>query len=315
MFPRAALADRAMQLRLSASGIEVWTSAKLNLFLEVLAQRDDGYHEIETLMCPIDLYDTLWFRSLDRDVAGSDQVVLQQCETRALGDSQLVASLPRGCDNLAVRAVNLVRRKAGVEHGAELRLVKRIPVAAGLGGGSSDAAAALVAANHAWRLGYSRPQLADWAAELGSDVPFFVHSLPAIGRGRGERLELLNGLGRWHFVVVTPAEGLKTAEVYRHCQVAGQPDSPADLITALKQGDRRRVGALLRNRLQGAAQTLSPWIAQINSEFSKLQVEGHQMTGSGSSCFALCRSHAHARHLAAKLRARGWGIVHSVTTC
>ena len=122
--------------------------------------------------------------------------------------------MPEGPDNLVVRAVELVRRRAGVRRGAKLLLVKRIPAAAGLGGGSSDAAAALVAANEGWRLGRSRDELADWAAELGSDVPFFLAGGPAICRGRGERVEPVAGLGALDFVVVRPPEGLSTAAVY-----------------------------------------------------------------------------------------------------
>ena len=107
--------------------------------------------------------------------------------------------VPEGPENLVLRAVELVRRRAGVRRGAKLWLVKRIPAVAGLGGGSSDAAAALVAANVGWRLGRSREELAEWAAELGSDVPFFLAGGPAICRGRGERVEPVAGLGALAF--------------------------------------------------------------------------------------------------------------------
>ncbi len=104
--------------------------------------------------------------------------------------------VPEGADNLVVRAVELVRRRAGVRRGASLELVKRIPAAAGLGGGSSDAAAALVAANEGWRLGRSPGELAAWAAELGSDVPFFLADSSAVCRGRGEQVEPVEGSAR-----------------------------------------------------------------------------------------------------------------------
>ena len=131
--------------------------------------------------------------------------------------------VPRDGKNLVLRAVELVRRRTGTKQGARLRLIKRIPTAAGLGGGSSDAAAALVAANLGWKLGLSLPELAALAAELGSDVPFFLNRGPAVCRGRGERIEPADGLGLMNFVVVRPPEGLATAAVYGVCRPAASP--------------------------------------------------------------------------------------------
>ncbi len=135
-----------MHVRKTDSGLEVWAPAKLNLFLEVLARRDDGFHEIETLMCPINLYDTLYFCP---DPSGR---VSLTCRWAVAGEQGAPEqeTLPEGTANTVVRACELLRRRAGVSLGARLNLVKRIPTAAGLAGGSSDAAAALLAANQGW---------------------------------------------------------------------------------------------------------------------------------------------------------------------
>ena len=198
--------------------------------------------------------------------------------------------VPRDGKNLVLRAVDLVRRRTGTKQGARLRLIKRIPTAAGLGGGSSDAAAALVAANLGWKLGLSLPELAALAAELGSDVPFFLHRGPAVCRGRGERIEPAPGLGLMNFVVVRPPEGLATAAVYGVCRPAASPRPLQPLLDALRQGNVRRAGGLLFNRLQAAAEQLSPWIARLGRLLAGEDCLGHGMSGSGTAYFGLFRS-------------------------
>ena len=196
-----------------------------------------------------------------------------------------------------------------------MRLVKRIPVRAGLGGGSSDAAAALVAANLGWNLGLHAGELARWPPQLGSDVPFFLAGGPAICRGRGERIEPAAGLGPWNFVVVRPPEGLATAEVYAVCRVAERPRSVDPLVEALRRGNASAAGRLLWNRLQPAAARLSPWIERLRETFAEQDLWGHGMSGSGTSYFGLCRHARQARRLARCLQATGIGSVFAVRTC
>lgn len=318
-----------MHVRSTAAGLEVLAPAKLNLFLEVLGKRDDGFHEIETLMYPIGLYDTLVFQddpggqiSLTCQQAGDRQAPLtvstRLADPRPAGGTTAAGELlPAGADNLVVRAVELVRRRLGVERGARLRLVKRIPMAAGLAGGSSDAAAALVAANQVWRLGLSGHELAALAGELGSDIPFFVQRSsgecePAVCRGRGEIIEPVGRLGSQHFVVVKPPAGLSTPAVYRACRPAAQPRPVAPLIEALRRGQLARAAACLHNQLQAAAESLSPWIARLAGEFGRVDCLGHRMSGSGTSYFGWCRDARHARRVAACLRGRGVGQVYAV---
>ncbi len=301
-----------MHIHRSAVDLVIQAPAKLNLFFEVLAKRNDGYHEIETLMCPIDLYDTLHFQE---DPNGQVELRCRRVFGAGGPSGRGLHEVPEGPQNLVVRAVELVRRRAGVRRGAKLRLIKRIPAAAGLGGGSSDAAAALVAANEGWQLGRSRDELAEWAAELGSDVPFFLANGPAVCRGRGERVTPIAGLGMLYFVVVRPPEGLSTAAVYDACWAAAKPQTAGPLVDTLRQGDWSQAGRRLLNRLQPAAETLSPWVKRLQQEFSHLDFLGHGMSGSGTSYFGLCRHARHARRSARRLEANGVGSVFAVRSC
>jgi 4-diphosphocytidyl-2-C-methyl-D-erythritol kinase len=301
-----------MHIRRTAVGLLIQTPAKLNLFFEVLAKRSDGYHEIESLITPIDLYDTLHFQE---EPNGRLELKCRRVFGAGGPSGRGFDEFPEGSKNLALRAVELVRRKTCVRRGALLRLVKRIPAAAGLGGGSSDAAAALVAANEGWQLGRTREELMQWAAELGSDVPFFLAGGPAICRGRGERIEPVEPLGAMSFVVVRPPDGLATAAVYGACRAAQRPRSVGPLVGALRLGDWKLAGCRLLNRLQPAAEKLSHWIHLLQQEFSQLDFPGHGMSGSGTSYFGLCRHARHARRCARRLETRGLGAVFVVRSC
>ncbi|MBX7165372.1 MAG: 4-(cytidine 5'-diphospho)-2-C-methyl-D-erythritol kinase [Pirellulales bacterium] len=291
-----------MRVRHLASGVQIWAPAKLNLFLEVLAKRPDGFHEIETLMCPIDLGDTLEFEPLGPGPIEFSAALAAHRASRS-------AALPTGADNLIVQALERLRQRYGIERGARVRLHKRIPLEAGLAGGSSDAAAALVAANLGWQLRLAHEELALVAAELGSDVAFFLHGRPAICRGRGERIEPLEPRGLMQVVVVKPPEGLSTAAVYRACVPSERPRGAQQLADALRQGRWDQVAAAMHNDLQAPAAGLSPWIDRILTALRGEDVVARQMTGSGSACFAICRSTNQARTIAGRLRSQQWGEV------
>lgn len=299
-----------IRIRRRGQRLEAWAPAKLNLFLEVLAKRPDGYHELETLMVPVTLFDTL---ELEEDPTGriefSSQVVPG---LQAAGTSTAV--LPEGAENLVVRAIRLLRQRSGTSSGAVVRLTKRIPIAAGLAGGSSDAAAALAAARRLWRLPRSDALLHELAAELGSDVPFFLGGGSAVCRGRGERIEPASSGAPLHVVIVSPPAGLATAEVFRHCRPAEAAHRVVPLAQALARGDVVEVGRRLFNRLQAPAEQLSGWVGRLRNEFDRLDLPGHQMSGSGTSYFGLCRHAAQARRVAGWLRARGIGKVYAAQT-
>ena len=287
---------------LGASAL-IQAPAKLNLSLEVLSKRADGFHEIETVMVAVSVFDTLQFKP-----RGDGEIRLE-CRWAAglaarpddLGD------LPVGPSNLVWRALRLLRERAGIAAGADIVLIKRIPSAAGLGGASSDAAAALVAANLGWRLEWQRDRLAEVAREIGSDVSFFLGSAAARAQGRGEKIRPIKAC-RLPVVIVRPPIGLQTPDVYRACKPAPAPVRSAPLEAALAEGKVAVAARMLNNRLQEAAGTLTPWIGRLRVEFDKLGVLGHQMSGSGSSYFGICSHARQARRLASRLRARrlGW---------
>ncbi|MEN6457632.1 MAG: 4-(cytidine 5'-diphospho)-2-C-methyl-D-erythritol kinase [Thermoguttaceae bacterium] len=298
-----------MRVRRSATEVVVDAPAKLNLFFEVLRKRPDGYHEIETLMCPIDIYDTLRVRD------NADASIRFECRCVGGAADCGLDQVPGGPENLVVRAIELVRRQARVHRGADVSLVKRIPAAAGLGGGSSDAAAAIVAVNEVWGLGRSRDELADWAAQLGSDIPFFLVDGPAVCRGRGERISPIRGMPGLSFVVVRPPDGLATPDVYRACRPAPAPVSVGQAVERFACGDPALAGRCLWNGLQAAAERLSPWVKRLEERFAQLDCLGHAMSGSGTSYFGLCRHARHARRSARRLRAMGLGAVFAARGC
>jgi 4-diphosphocytidyl-2-C-methyl-D-erythritol kinase len=273
-----------------ADAVVVWAPAKVNLFLEVWAKRPDGYHEIATLMVTVGLYDTLTIK----EDASAD--VRLQCDH---------PELSTGPENLVNRAAALLRQRTGTVRGATLRLVKRIPLAAGLAGGSTDAAATLAGLNALWQLGLTPAELASLGAELGSDIPFFFANGAAWATGRGEQIEPLAVGGPLWFVLVAPPVGLATAAVYRGVTVPETPLTGAEIRQAVASGDVLEVGRRLHNRLQPAAERLCPTVAQWQARLENFQPAGCRMSGSGTSLFALCRDSGAARRLARALRS-GW---------
>jgi 4-diphosphocytidyl-2-C-methyl-D-erythritol kinase len=277
--------------------------AKLNLFFEVLEKRADGYHEVLTCVCPIQMYDTLWFRP-----APYGELHFSCRWMTAFPEDFSPGDLPPVENNLAYKALELLRRRKGVEQGAEVMLVKSIPSGSGLGGASSDAAAVLQLANLGWKLGLSADQLSEIAAELGSDVPLFFANGLAICRGRGEKVSPL-GYFPLYFVVVRPPAALATAQMYRYIQIPPQPRSVEPLLSAIRGCRWDEVGRRLFNRFQEVAADHCSWIERLQDEFGRLDLLGHGMTGSGTAYFGLCRSAVHARWVAGKLRQRAVGLV------
>lgn len=275
-----------MHLTRYLDDVVAWAPAKVNLYLEVLAKRPDGYHAIETLMVTAGLFDTLVLRAAPADV------------TLSCSDPTLSA----GEDNLVVRAARLLRERTGCGKGCRMRLVKRIPMAAGLAGGSSDAAAALAGLNQLWRLGLTVEELARLGAELGSDVPFFFRTPAAWCTGRGEIVTPAPVGGHFELVLLCPAFGLPTAQVYRQVVVPDRPNDGTAIRAALASGDVAALGRQLFNRLQDAAVRLDSRVAEYYKRLADLAPAGQLMSGSGSALFALCRSTAEADRIAAALR-------------
>ncbi len=296
--------------------------AKLNLFLDVLGRRGDGFHDLETLMVPIRLADQVSLtptKPQSSILPGEIRLKVQTAwpVTSASG----LPVVPTHDDNLIVKALKLFQERSGCISGADVELVKRIPMAAGMGGGSSDAAAALRLANRAWQVRWSDERLAKLAAELGSDIPFFISPGAAICRGRGECIERLATLPTLNLVIVKPADALGAGEVYGALRSLGDKQPPiargqlkqhiADLYRNGWSGARK----WMHNRLEAAASTLSPCVEELRRTFSGLDFIAHQLTGSGSAYFGICRHAAHARRLASILRTRQLGLVYVTQSC
>jgi 4-diphosphocytidyl-2-C-methyl-D-erythritol kinase len=276
-----------MLIERHADAIVVRAPAKVNLHLEVLAKRADGYHEIATLMVAVSLYDTLEFKE-------------ETSEAIRLDSDHPTLSL--GPENLIVRAAHLLRQRVGCTRGARMRLWKRIPLAGGLAGGSTDAAATLSGLNRLWQLGVSDPDLAAMSAELGSDVPFFFATPAAWCTGRGEKVEKLPLGTTLYLVLACPGVGCETAEVYGNVTVPREPEDGAAIRRAAQEGDIEEIGRRLHNRLQTPAEKLRPVVAETRERLAGLHPAGTLMSGSGSSVFALCRDLAEALRLARAMR-------------
>ncbi|QDU38857.1 4-diphosphocytidyl-2-C-methyl-D-erythritol kinase [Maioricimonas rarisocia] len=301
-----------MRFRQHGPSLVVQAPAKLNLFLEVLGKRPDGYHELETVMVSIGLHDTLRF---EPDASGGISLSCQPAGEPAAGRGEPTPSLSTGSDNLICRAAAALKESTGCSQGARIALTKRIPMEAGLGGGSSDAAATLVALNRLWSLDLPSTELHQIAAGLGSDLNFFIDS-PALAvcRGRGEQIEPVP-LGRpLHLVVVRPREGLSTAAVFREWQSQASPRSSAQLLEMLKRGDLGQAGTALHNALQTPAEELSEQVRNTLRAIGSMESVGAAMSGSGTACFAICRNGASAHRIGARLRAQGLGRVFVVST-
>jgi 4-diphosphocytidyl-2-C-methyl-D-erythritol kinase len=257
--------------------------AKLNLGLRVVGQRADGYHLLESLFVPLDLADRLRIE-VQTDAQTSISVTL-------VGH---VADIPGGDANLVARAARAFLDAAGLSARVQITLDKQIPVGAGLGGGSSDAAAVLrtLADHYANRL--PAQALAEIAVGLGADVPFFLDPRPAWVTGIGEQIELLPEFPPFEVLVVTPSPPLATAEVFRAFDAALTPPSPSRRMPALRSGtDWSPSAALLANALvndlEPIAARLRPGIERVRSELERLGAWAVAMSGSGPTVFGLFR--------------------------
>lgn len=288
--------------------------AKLNLILDVLGRRADGFHAVETLMVPVRLADSISFTTL-YPVSGATpgEIRLDVRYSGPLCQQNKFQQIPTGPQNLVVRALHRLRERSNCELGARVELVKRIPAAAGLGGGSSDAAAALRLANHTWGIGWSTERLSALAAEIGSDVPFFLDGGAAICRGRGELVQRLSPLAPQHVVIVKPPIELSTADVYRALDELPHEPASARIVplAALATRGAWELGRQMRNALQRAAGSLTSWIEKLRKTFDEFDLVGHQLSGSGSAYFGICRHAQQARRIANILRLRQLGLVYA----
>jgi 4-diphosphocytidyl-2-C-methyl-D-erythritol kinase len=207
-----------------------------------------------------------------------------------------------------MRAARLLRKAAGIEAGARIRLSKRIPVAAGLGGGSSDAAAALWGLSQLWRLRWPKARLQELAVELGMDVPFFLGTGRAVARGRGERLTTLPGGGGYALVLVNPRVPLSTREVYGRVPAGWRAEATGTerVIEALRTRNVNTVASALTNNLESVVEPVLPVIGRMKAALLAAGALGAIMSGSGPTVFGMARSLDHARQIRTRVSRAGW---------
>ena len=276
--------------------LEKNSSCKVNLLLNILGRRADGFHELETVMQPVNLFDRLRF-------------------TRAGSGIQLTCSepsLPTDSSNLVHRAAAAFLQQAGIADGVSIHLEKKIPMAAGLGGGSGNAATTLLALNELFGHPLAIAQLYQIAASLGSDIPFFLQDKPALALGRGEKVSALDpfrALRGAAFLLIHPGFGIATAWAYKElarfpAALNGQPGRAQQLIELLNTTDPARAGAAFYNSLEAPALEKFPLLA-LYQDFLRAQgAAAALMSGSGSTTFAIARDEANARQLEEKVQSK-----------
>jgi len=262
--------------------------AKLNVRLKITGRRPDGYHNLVSIMAPVSLYDRI-----ELQIASRNQITIS-CEG---------FSAPADKENLACRAAQAFFAHTGIDHGLSIKLTKNIPVAAGLGGGSSDAACVLKALNQIWSCPLSARELADLALGLGADVPFFLTGKPCIVRGIGEILEPIDKWPALWYIIVTPPIRVSTAWVYGNLnwsplESKGQLELTRDeyqfIITNLKR-NAFVIARILDNDLERVTASHFPVIEDIKGTLMDSGANGVLMSGSGPSVFGVFESKDRAR--------------------
>jgi 4-diphosphocytidyl-2-C-methyl-D-erythritol kinase len=276
--------------------LEKASPCKVNLLLNILGRRPDGFHELETIMYPVRVFDLLAFKK------GANGIELTCNE----------ASLPTDSRNLVYRAAAAFMEAANLAEGVRIHLEKRIPLAAGLGGGSGNAATTLAGLNELFDQPLSGPRLETIAASLGSDIPFFLQNKPALATGRGERIQPLEPFsalrGAW-FLLIHPGFGIATAWAYQQLArfpeaLNGRAGSAKQLLSLLQTADLHRAGTCFYNSLEAPALEKYPLLALFQEFLCAEGAAATLMSGSGSSTFAVVENQVKAEVLAEKFRGK-----------
>jgi 4-diphosphocytidyl-2-C-methyl-D-erythritol kinase len=276
--------------------LEKLSRCKVNLLLNILGRRPDGFHELETVMQPVNLLDRLAFTR-------SGSGVSLTCSD---------SSLPTDSGNLVHRAAAAFLQQAGVHEGVRIHLEKHIPLAAGLGGGSGNAAATLLALNELFGQPLAPNALEKIAASLGSDVPFFLQDKPALATGRGEKVTSLApfpALGTAAFLLIHPGFGIATAWAYKElarfpAALNGAPGRAEKLAALLQAGDLTAAGPAFYNSLEAPALEKYPLLALIQDFLRAQGAPAVLMSGSGSTTFAILHTDTAARELEGLVRSK-----------
>jgi len=272
--------------------LKVTSPAKLNLILDVLAKRPDGYHELQTIFERISL---------------CDEITLIPNKSRKIKIHSSHPHVPKGPGNIAYKAAMMLAQDFSISEGLDINIIKNIPVAAGLAGGSSNAAAVLLGLNRLWQLGLNTKALAGYASRIGSDVAFFIYNTSyALGTGRGELIRPLGIKTKlWH-LLVTPRVKMYTPEVFARLKLnlTNKKDSVNILLPFLRKGDIVQLAGSLSNDLEPVILSLRPDFIKLKKKLFDAGASGVCFSGSGPSVFALAKSYKHALSLRAKFDKR-----------
>ncbi|MED4455581.1 4-(cytidine 5'-diphospho)-2-C-methyl-D-erythritol kinase [Metabacillus fastidiosus] len=247
--------------------------AKINLSLDVLHKRDDGFHEVKMIMTTIDLADRVEIRELSID------------RIEIISHNRFVPDDQR---NLAYQAAKILKERYNIKKGVAIYITKSIPVAAGLAGGSSDAAATLRGLNRLWKLGLSLDELAELGSEIGSDVSFCVYGGTALATGRGEIIQHISPPPHCWVVLAKPTVGVSTADVYKNLNLNAvhHPDV-GGMIDAINKGQYEKICGLLGNVLESVTLKMHPEVANIKDQMKRFGADAVLMSGSGPTVFGL----------------------------
>ncbi len=279
--------------------ISLKAPAKINLFLEILGKRDDGYHEIETVMQEIDLVDNLQFEEIQEGVR-------LKCNDK---------NIPSDENNLVCKAANLILNECGIKKGVLISLEKNIPVGAGLGGGSSDAATTLKALNLLWKIGLNDAELMHFAAKLGSDVPFFIKGKTSLCSGRGEKITPVEVKSEMNYLIIFPHINISTTMIYRNLKIdlTKKIIDVSFFLNALKHHKAAGISKLLFNRLEEVIFTTYPDLLDVKKILGHYDFCGLSVSGSGSAFFGLCKDRQQAEAIKDKIELSDIGNVFAVT--
>jgi 4-diphosphocytidyl-2-C-methyl-D-erythritol kinase len=269
--------------------ITIMTPAKINLCLSVLGKRDDGYHDVSMLMQMVGLYDEV-------TVSRAEGGITVICDA---------AGAPSGRTNIAWKAADAILERCGKDSGLSVIIKKKIPVAAGLGGGSSDAAAVLTAANILLDAGLDRAELAGLGAGIGMDVPFFFHGPLALAQGRGEVLSPLPPLPNYWVLLVNPRFETSTAWAYKNINLRLTRKMDCNTIARLTV---RNVAQNLHNDLEAVTAAAHPVILKIEETLKTHGAIGARMSGSGPTVFGIFESEQECKAAAESLSGEGWKV-------
>lgn len=289
--------------------ITIAAPAKINLSLDVFGVRPDGYHEIATVMQAISVFDCITIRTLDSDP--EEYRLKIRAGGNGISPKKSIEELPLGHENLAIKALFAFREVSGIKLPVEIKILKHIPVSAGLGGGSADAAAVIYGLNALSGFGLGVSRLCDIGAMVGSDVPFFFYGGTALGKGRGEQIRPLSYAGDWHVLIVKPPVKVSTAAIYKSFDLFPGSQRAARteaVVSAIERFDFDALCGSVGNDLQPVTTAEFPIVGDIVEKLKSAGARGVCQSGSGPSVFAITRTAAEAESLANCVR----GVAESI---